>query len=170
MDKLALRESEMKSYARRLNLYKSPSKGSRPKIELSTYENLYTDEYLVKNLSHRLTEINDNYLILKHEYDNLDLSKYNKSLKSIRYLLNYFIKLTKNVLECEKWDEKSEDEWHIFENSMLINNKNDSNLLYYLKKILNFIKFNYDEEDYKFDVDEDKYHRMCWIRISIKNV
>jgi hypothetical protein len=175
--RLELRTKELHSYETKFNLLKT--RDALPEITdivLDPNINYLNDNCALNFFSSKLktTKYNLN-LILKKELEDYDFNNYklsNNNLKSIEYLFNRYNSLINSITE-DKWIlyqnnqtkyELKADEF-VIDNSVSIKDKNNPELIYYLKKLIKICKILAKTQGYNVFTKfyDDDYHEICWL-------
>ena len=180
-EKLERKEKELKLYEIRFNLLKSGQNSDHDKIPnniINPNINYNMDEYL-KNFIMKKYNKNNNYKILRHEIEEYDFTKYEinnlKELqKTLLYLFNRYSYLVNDILE-DKWilynNNDNQNKYELIENqfildnSLFVENKNDQDLIFFVKNVMNIGKILAKKINYKMYTKfyDDEYHNICWM-------
>ena len=178
-EKLNKREIEMNLYEKKFNFFKNTAISPENKIKnclINPNINYRYEEYLTGyNINN-----NNNHKLLKYELAEYDFNNNIIEIKDITELknkLNYFLYrysfLTKDFLE-DKWvlyDKLNQNKYEleekqfIFDNSVLISNKNNKEFVLYIKQIINLCKILAKKIGYTMHTKfyNDEYHEICWL-------
>ncbi len=174
--RLAARTLELKEYENKFNLLKNQKEPEISNIILNPNTNYLNDNSVLSFFSSQLRSNKNNLnLMLKKELEEYDYNNYkleNNNLKSIEYLFNRYNSLISNITE-DKWVlyqsnqtkyELQNDEF-VIDNSVLIKDKNNSELIYYLKKVIKISKILAKQSGYNVFTKfyDDEYHELCWL-------
>lgn len=178
--KLNKRESEMKLYERKFNLYKNnitSSENKSMKHLMNPLINYRYEDYLKNHIVKNYT-VNNDYKVLRYEleeynFDNMEIKNINDLKNKINYLLNRYSFIINEVLE-DNWifyEKKNqlkyelEDNQFIFDNSITISNKNDEDLVFFIKNMMSMCKTLAKKIGYKMHTKfyDDEYHDICWL-------
>jgi hypothetical protein len=174
--RLEVRTTELQTYADRFNLLKNHNEMTITNISLNPNINYLNDTLVLNFFSSQLRTNKHNLnLVLKKELDEYDFNNYklaNNNLTSIEYLFNRYNSLVSNITE-DKWVlyqsnqskyELNNDEF-VIDNSVLIKNKNNPELIYYLKKLIKVSKLLANQFGYNVFTKfyDDDYHELCWL-------
>jgi len=184
MERLINKTKELKNYEKKFNLLKSENKNnSNLQYDLDFKINYNTEDYMLNfniNKLHKFNNIENLFMILRKELEDLDKFENIKitsidDLKSkVNYLFFRYNKIIKYVIE-DNWalytPESNQTKYElknnefIFDNSILIKNKEDPNLIYFLKRLFKISSILAKKINYKVYTKfyDDEYHEICWL-------
>ena len=182
-NKLIEKEKQLKSYERKFNLLKNnTNKDYKEKIKsLIHLENYYTDDYILNFNYNRLnldeSKKIEELLIQEIEtniYKNKKINNLNELMSITINIFNRYTYLVKKFVE-DKWliykqtDNQNKYELksgeYVMDNSILSKYKDDTNLLFFLKKIYKILNNVSRQINYKVTTKfyDDEYHEICWL-------
>ncbi len=181
-NKLIEKEKQLKSYERKFNLLKNNASQNKENTKsLIHLENYYTDDYLL-NFNYNRLNLDESKKIEELLIKEIETNIYkNKKINNLNELMNITINifnrynyLVKNLVE-DKWliykqtDNQNKYELKsgefVMDNSILSKYKDDSNLLFFLKKIYKILTEMASQINYKVTTKfyDDEYHEICWL-------
>lgn len=181
MERLANKTRELKNYERKFNLLKN-NFSEENIIKLDHNNNYINDEYLLNFQMNKINKLNVRQNIdklLRIELDQMDfdsvLIKNISDLQNrVKYFLNRYNLIIKDITE-DNWtiykrnvsQNKYElkDGEFVYDNSILIKNKENDNLIYFLKKLYKLTSILAKKINYKVYTKfyDDEYHEICWL-------
>ena len=185
MERLINKTKELKNYEKKFNLLKSSfseEDNSLIKTEYINYTNYINDDYLLNFYMNKINKLNvrqNIYKLLRYEldqmkFDSVQIKNINELQNKITYFLTRYNFIIKDIIE-DNWTiyqkesnqikyELKDDEF-VYDNSILIKNKEDTNLIYFIKKIYKLIRILAQKINYKVYTKfyDDEYHEICWL-------
>ena len=177
-EKLNKRELEMRLYEKQFIFFKN--------ILISSEENKIKNCLINPNINYKYENYltgyninNNNYnKVLKYELEEYDFNNINiKNVQELQnkiiYLLHRYSFIANNFLE-DKWilyeqqnqnKYELEDKQFIFDNSILISNKNNKDFIVFIENIIKFCKILVKKIGYTIHTKfyNDDYHDICWL-------
>lgn len=177
-EKLNKRELEMRLYEKQFIFFKN--------ILISSEENKIKNCLINPNINYKYENYltgyninNNNYnKVLKYELEEYDFNNINiKNVQELKnkiiYLLHRYSFIANNFLE-DKWilyeqqnqnKYELEDKQFIFDNSILISNKNNKDFIVFIENIIKFCKILVKKIGYTIHTKfyNDDYHDICWL-------
>ena len=181
-NRLIEKEKQLKSYERRFNLLKNnTTTQTSSKKTIIHLDNYYTDNFLLNFNYNRLntdsTKKIEELLLKEIEsniYENKKISNLDDLIRLSTNIFNRYNYLVRSLVE-DKWliykytdnqikYELKEGEF-VMDNSILSKYKDDTNLLFFLKRIYKILNNITEQINYKVTTKfyDDEYHEICWL-------
>jgi hypothetical protein len=177
MERLINKTSELKNYEKKFNLLKNIQ---IPNVKNNLFNfdiNYMMDDYLLNFNVNKIKNTKENIdKLLRHELEmNFDIKINNISelQNKINYFFNRYNFIIKNIIE-DNWilhkknlqtKYELKDSEFVYDNSILIKNKEQANLIYFLKKMYKLCNIMAKQINYKVYTKfyDDEYHEICWL-------
>lgn len=181
MERLINKTKELKNYEKKFNLLKKNYEEENASFNNINYlTNYMNDDYLLNFEINKINKSNTKQnidKILRHELDKMDFNIEIKNVADLQNKMTYFFNrynfIIKNIIE-DNWIifrkenqtkyELKEGEF-VYDNSVLIKNKENPDLIYFLKKIFKLSNILAKKINYKVYTKfyDDEYHDICWL-------
>lgn len=180
MERLINKTRELKNYEKKFNLLKNHKSDNKQNNNFDvnyTDINYMIDDYLLDFNANKIKNKKENIdKLLRKELENNMNIKINNIIElqnKVNYFFNRYNFIIKDIIE-DNWilykkdlqtKYELKDGEFVYDNSILIKNKENSDLIYFLKKIFKLCNNMANQINYKVYTKfyDDEYHEICWL-------